>query len=88
MADGGVLFSSDSEVYFGLNPVGAIIWEALPGATTIEELCRTLSQKYTDVAPEVLARDVNNFLRDLLAAGLVIVPTDAASAGPDAGAPR
>ena len=30
MSDGAVLFSTDNEVYFGLNSVGARVWELLP----------------------------------------------------------
>ncbi len=85
MADGGVLFSSDSEVYFGLNPVGTIIWEALPTADTVEGLCRKLSDRFKDVAPEVLAKDVRNFLRDLLASGLVVAADGGSASAPDAG---
>ena len=72
MAEGGVLFSSESEVYFGVNPVGAIIWELLPSCDTVQQLCATLSQRYSDVGPDRIYRDVMTFLTDLRANGLVV----------------
>ncbi len=77
MAEGGVLFSSDSEVYFGVNPVGSIIWELLPTASTFEDLCESLSKRFTDVGLDRITRDVQAFLADLRANGLVVdVATD------------
>ena len=81
MAEGGVLFSSDSEVYFGVNPVGAIIWELLPSCETVEQLCSTLSQRFSDVGPERIQRDVASFLSDLRANGLVIDASAGAAGG-------
>lgn len=72
MAEGGVLFSSESEVYFGVNPVGAIIWELLPSCDTVQQLCATLAQRYSDVGPDRIHRDVTSFLTDLRANGLVV----------------
>ena len=72
MAEGGVLFSSDSEVYFGVNPVGSIIWDLLPTASTFEELVAALSQRFTDVGVDRITRDVQAFLADLRANGLVV----------------
>lgn len=72
MAEGGVLFSSESEVYFGVNPVGAIIWELLPTCSTVEHLVSTLGQRFSDVGIDRIERDVATFLADLRANGLVI----------------
>jgi hypothetical protein len=76
MAEGGVLFSSDSEVYFGVNSVGSIIWDLLPTVNTFEELCAALSQRFTDVGLDRITRDVQAFLADLRANGLVIDTPD------------
>ncbi|MGQ0649175.1 MAG: PqqD family protein [Gemmatimonadaceae bacterium] len=86
MAEGGVLFSSESEVYFGVNPVGAIIWELLPQCDTVEQLVSTLAQRFSDVGVDRIQRDVSSFLTDLRANGLVIdAPSDGAggSAAPN-----
>ncbi|MBK8250914.1 MAG: PqqD family protein [Gemmatimonadetes bacterium] len=80
MAEGGVLFSSETEVYFGVNTVGAIIWELLPKATTVEQLCATLTERFHDVGPERIRHDVLSFISDLRANGLVV---DGAETGRD-----
>jgi hypothetical protein len=89
MAEGGVLFSSESEVYFGVNPVGSIIWDLLPTSETFEELCAALSQRFTDVGLDRITRDVQAFLADLRANGLVVdvAPNDRQPAPPPSRAP-
>jgi hypothetical protein len=84
MAEGGVLFSSESEVYFGVNPVGSIIWDLLPTVETFEELCAALSRRFTDVGLDRITRDVQSFLADLRANGLVVdvAPNDGQPAPP------
>ena len=43
LPEGGVLFSTETEVYFGVGLVGAQIWDLLPPATrTIEEMVSIL----------------------------------------------
>lgn len=72
LPEGGVLFSSDSEVYFGVDLVGARIWEMLPPAThTVEEMVEQLAAQYRDVAATQIRADVDRFLDELLANGLV-----------------
>jgi len=72
LPEGGVLFSSDSEVYFGVDLVGARIWEMLPPVTqTVEEMVDQLAAQYRDVAATQIRSDVDRFLDELLANGLV-----------------
>jgi hypothetical protein len=73
LGEGGVLFSTDSEVYFGVNVIGARIWQLLPPATaTYEELCAKLSAQYSDVSEAQIRRDVQKFLDDLIRNELVV----------------
>lgn len=73
LAEGGVLFSTDTEVYFGVNLIGARIWELLPPASsTFGELCAVLASQYSDVSPAQIQRDVSKFLDDLLQNGLAL----------------
>ncbi len=73
LAEGGVLFSTDTEVYFGVNVIGARIWELLPPATgTFDELCAVLASQYSDVSPAQIRKDVRKFLDDLVENGLVV----------------
>lgn len=75
LPEGGVLFSTTSEVYFGVNTVGARIWELLPPATrTFEELCAALCAEYSDVSADVICGDARKFVEQLLSNGLVIPP--------------
>ncbi|MEP7343970.1 MAG: PqqD family protein [Gemmatimonadaceae bacterium] len=73
LAEGGVLFSTDTEVYFGVNIIGARIWELLPPATrTFDELCAVLAAQYSDVSSAQIQKDVRKFLDDLVENGLVV----------------
>jgi hypothetical protein len=74
MSDGAVLFSTDNEVYFGLNSVGARIWELLPPVcSTFDELCTRLSSEYPEVDRSIIETDVKELLGDLTAHKLVAV---------------
>lgn len=72
LPEGGVLFSTETEVYFGVGVVGAAIWELLPPATkTVEEMVSVLASKYHDVSASQIRVDVERFLSELLSNGLV-----------------
>ena len=73
VSDGAVLLHVEEEVYFGLNDVGARIWQMLPPACTdLDDLCAQLSVVYTEVAPEILRADVLELLGQLEANQLVV----------------
>lgn len=75
LPEGGVLFSTTSEVYFGVNMVGARIWELLPPTTrTFEQLCATLCAEYSDVSADVIRGDARKFVEQLVTNGLVVPP--------------
>jgi len=75
VTDGAVLLQMEDEVYFGLNPVGAAIWELLPPACSqLDDLCAHLLQKYPDIDPEVLRQDVVELLAQLQESQLVVAP--------------
>jgi hypothetical protein len=72
LATGAVLYSTEEEVYFGLNPVGVRVWELLPPAhQTLDELCAVLTSEYPEVGPEVIRADVAELLDELLKLRLV-----------------
>ena len=72
LPEGGVLFSTETEVYFGVGIVGARIWELLPPASrTVEEMVAILSSSYHDVPASTIRTDVERFLAELLSNGLV-----------------
>jgi hypothetical protein len=73
--DGAVLLSTEAEVYYGLNRVGARIWALLPPASvTLEDLCSTLGSQYPEVDPGALRDDVMALLEDLTRCELLVPP--------------
>jgi len=73
LATGAVLYSTDEEVYFGLNPVGVRVWELLPPAhRTLEEISRVIAAEYPDVGEDVIRADVSELLDELIKLGLVL----------------
>jgi hypothetical protein len=75
LAEGGVIFSTVDEVYFGLNTVGARVWELLPPtSTTLDELIATVAADYPEVDPAMIRGDVVELLAELEQHGLVVRP--------------
>jgi hypothetical protein len=80
LRDGAVLLSTSDEVYYGLNAVGAQVWERLPPVlVTFDELCASLAQLYPDVAVGTIQADLRELLDDLDAHGLVTARTSTGS---------
>jgi hypothetical protein len=72
--EGAILFSTDSEVYFGLNPVALRVWQLLHvDRNSMDEVVTTLHREYPDVSREVLAQDVQRLLDELIGSGLAEV---------------
>ena len=82
LAEGGVIFSTVDEVYFGLNAVGSRVWELLPPVTrTFGELVDKLAAEYQDVDPRVIAEDVSELIAELEGHGLLVRAGSPAEAG-------
>ena len=70
--DGAVLFAPATEIYFGLNEVGARVWELLPPTCqTLDDVVARLAQDYPDVPREALRGDVEELLTQLMSEDLV-----------------
>lgn len=79
--EGAVLFAPATELYFGLNPVGALIWEMLPPRTsTLDQLHAALAAQFPEVPPDMIRADVDELLSNLLAEGLLVLPATAGDA--------
>ncbi len=64
LPDGSVLFHPETEVYFGLNQTGTVVWHALvAGAASEEALVTAVLQRW----PEAPVTDVTCHVRELLA---------------------
>jgi hypothetical protein len=62
--------------YFGLNELGAYIWQALSEPRTVSEICKALLDHF-DVDDERCRTDVSEFLTKLEQAGLIeFVPSN------------
>lgn len=73
LSEGAVLLSTTDEVYFGLNEVGARVWEHLPPVlNTLDELCAEIGAAYPDTDPNTIRADVSELLAELTEYGLVI----------------
>ena len=65
-----VLLDMNSENYFGLDEVGTTIWQAMQEKEVLQEVYDAMLEQY-EVKPEVLERDLLDFVRKLDESGLV-----------------
>jgi Coenzyme PQQ synthesis protein D (PqqD) len=72
VGDGAVLLHTRDETYYGLNAVGARVWELLPVCVAFDDLCERLGQHYPDVPLDQIRGDVAELLNSLLTSGLVV----------------
>lgn len=73
LPDGSVLFHPQTEVYFGLNETGTVIWTALAdGACTEEALVHAVMQRWPDASRTEVCFDVRELLADLSIEGLLV----------------
>jgi len=80
VSDGAVLLSTADEVYYGLNAVGARVWELLPPVSrTVEELCATVAAGYPETEAATIRADVLELLQTLEAHGLLQRVSDVAA---------
>lgn len=65
-----VLMHVSKGVYYGLNAVGAVIWDRLKQPAAVAEICNSVADEF-EVEREVCERDVCSLLDQLEEAGLV-----------------
>lgn len=66
-----VLLDLGSEEFYGLDGVGARVFELLEQPTSVDVVVETLLEEY-DVSREVLSGDVQRLLREMAERGLVV----------------
>lgn len=71
-----VILDIKSGVYYGLNQVGASIWNLIQVPKTVKEIQAALLAEY-DVEPDICDREVMALLEDLAAKGLINITNDA-----------
>ena len=57
--------------YFGLDPVGARMWQLLAGGKTLVEVCDAIVEEY-DVSRDAVEQDLLGLVADLMAQGLLV----------------
>jgi hypothetical protein len=67
-----VALNIESGVCYGLNPVGARVWNLIEEPTRIGEVCDTLLTEYT-VEPDTCRQEVLELVEELMSEGLVVV---------------
>jgi hypothetical protein len=73
LPDGSVLFHPQTEVYFGLNATGTVVWEALAdGVSSEDALVRTVRDRFPDAPATDTVCHVRELLADLCVEGLLI----------------
>ncbi|NOZ28715.1 MAG: lasso peptide biosynthesis PqqD family chaperone [Chloroflexi bacterium] len=70
-----VILNLKDGVYYGLETVGARVWELIQEPKTLKEILETLLQEY-DVEPDRCARELQALLEDLAAKELIEVRED------------
>ena len=77
LPDGSVLFHPRTEVYFGLNETGTVVWSALAqGASTEEALVTAVRTRWPDAPANDVVCHVRELLADLSIEGLVVDTAD------------
>jgi hypothetical protein len=72
LAGEAAILNIKNGVYYGLDPVGARIWNLMQQPCAVAEIQNTITDEY-DVEPERCARDLVSLLEKLLAEGLIEV---------------
>jgi hypothetical protein len=67
-----VILALESGTYFGLDPVGARIWELIEAGKSLAQVCDTMVEEYA-VEREVLERDLLSLAGELIEKKLVSV---------------
>jgi hypothetical protein len=78
VSEGAVLLHTEQEIYFGLNPVGAQVWELMgSGGAELESLCVGLGELHPGVELGTIRQDVTELMRELETYELVLLEESA-----------
>ena len=70
VGDETVMLDLANGTYFGLDPVGARIWQLLAEGKSLAEVCAAMTVEYA-VSPEDIERDVTTLVGELANRGLI-----------------
>jgi hypothetical protein len=66
-----VILNMRNGEYFGLNPVGARVWELLQSHHSVQQILEVLLEEYPDVDRETCTADLFRLLEELADADLI-----------------
>lgn len=72
-----VILDLASGTYFGLNPVGARIWQLMVEGKTLEDICAAVESEY-DATRAQIEHDLSALVEHLAARALITLPNPAA----------
>lgn len=72
VSEGAVLLHTGTEVYFGLNHVGAHVWQLLEESRDLDDIVARLGESYPSVSADQLRTDISELLQELTENGLVV----------------
>jgi hypothetical protein len=84
LRDEAAVLNLASGTYYGLDSVGARIWDLIERPKTLGELHDALVSEY-DVSPDACRQDIERFVADLARAGLVEIQEPPHETPPTAG---
>lgn len=74
--DRAVVLDAAGAVLITLNPVGSLLWQMLDSPRAAADLVDALADRYPEVPLAQLREDVELFLEELMAEGLLVVPVE------------
>jgi len=72
MAEEAVVLNVKNGVYYGLDPIGVVIWKLVQMGATVEQVVNAVTSEY-DVDREKCARDMIDFFGNMESYGLIEV---------------
>jgi len=72
MVGEAVILNLQSGIYYGLDPIGARVWNLIQEPTTVNTVLESLLQAY-DVAPDRCEGDLVALLQDLATKNLIVI---------------
>jgi hypothetical protein len=78
LAGEAAILNVKNGIYYGLDPVGARIWNLMQQPRAVAEIQTAITEEY-DVDPDRCARDLVGLLEKLLAEGLIEVKNGTAA---------
>lgn len=71
VADETVLLQVDRAAYYGMNPVGTLIWNGIENGRAPRDICASIARDF-EVPVDTVEADARKFLEDLAANDIIV----------------